>query len=140
MKPYENIQDKQSDEYKQFLIWQSANGNPKLCEYENCDYQKTCTKKKWSWSHFWIGRADNKFIAWFVYMILQFIVLLFSKLPDNIKGLIIIVSAIVTIIFMFGVAIDKAIERTEIKVNANLEAKVSSMLSRINELKENKNN
>jgi len=42
------------EEYDQFTIWKTANGNPVLCQGLACDFLRVCNKKKWSWSHFLI--------------------------------------------------------------------------------------
>lgn len=75
---------------------------------------KTKRWEGWSWTEFWKGKLNNKFIAWFVYMIIQVIVIFTGKLPADQTSTIIIISAIVTVIFMLAGAIDKAVSNAQI--------------------------
>jgi len=47
------------EEYEQYTKWKTANGSPVLCHGLDCEFQKVCIKKIWSWSHFWIGLIEN---------------------------------------------------------------------------------
>jgi uncharacterized membrane protein SirB2 len=82
-------------------------------------------KATWDWNKFWIGKLGNKFLSWIVYMVIQFIALLSTKVPAQYTGHIVIVSAIVTVIFMLAGALDIAVSKADIK--ANLSASVGGI-------------
>lgn len=72
----------------------------------------------WSWTKFWIGKLSNKFIAWVVYMTLQFIALLTKVIPEQYIGSLITWSGIVTLVFMLAGAIDIAVSNAAITLEA----------------------
>jgi len=102
----------------------------------NCGHEHT-HKFQWDKGKFWVGKVKNKFIAWCYYMLLQsvllFVVLFHPKIPSEIiigiVHVIIIVSAIVTFIFMLAGAIDIAVGNA--KISAELKASI------LKEIKEN---
>jgi len=106
-------------------MFDEANGNEEhVCP--QCGALHT-HKVSWSWPKFVIGKLSNKFIAWAVYMVFQFMILFMpaqitpSFNPAEYARLIIIISAIVTIIFTLAGALDVAV--SNMKMTAAFEAK-----------------
>jgi len=80
-----------------------------------CGFEHT-HKFKWDWGKFWQSKAQNVFIAWIVYMILQTIALFTPLVSNEYTGQILWISAGVTLIFMMPLAIGKAIGNAKIEV------------------------
>ena len=82
-------------------------------ECPKCGFEHT-HKFCWQWGKFWVGKVSNKLLAFIVYMVLQFILLLGKFVPDNIKWITVIVSFAITGIFMLAGAIDQAVANAKI--------------------------
>ena len=83
---------------------------------------------QWDWGKFFVGKISNKFIAWLVYMVFQFIAILSEKVPYEWTGYILTVSTIVTGIFMLAGAIDIAVENA--KITADFKAGLSKQINK----------
>ena len=78
-----------------------------------CGFEHT-HKFCWDAGKFWVGKVKNKFIAWIVYITIQSIALFTKIIPAQHVGTLIIVTAIVTFIFMLAGSIDAAVGNARI--------------------------
>jgi len=70
-------------------------------------------KFQWDKGKFWVGKVKNKAIAWAYYMLLQTLIIFIPFVPVQVE-LVVIVSAVVTFIFMLAGAIDIAVANMKI--------------------------
>ena len=87
-----------------------------------CGFEHT-HKFCWQWGKFFVGKLSNKLLAFAVYMVLQFILLLGTFVPNDIKWIIVIVSFAITAIFMTAGAIDQAVANA--KITAEFKASIA---------------
>ena len=91
---------------------------------EDCSPQSKRNRPK-----FFKVKCSNKLLAWVAYMVLQYVGLLSRVIPNEWVGVLLIVTAIVTIIFMLCGPIDNAV--SGMKITAELRAGIQKNIGAV---------
>lgn len=122
-KPEDLKMEIEQSEYEH--LKRKAEGNPKLCDGPNCDYQKVYWHKKWSWPHAKVGLIEKLTSLEFWFFACSTILFIVFAPKEKLGIGIWIAYFSLTALFIFFKPLSALIKKGKLNVEAKLGATAS---------------